>query len=147
MMADKKIVRGYPFFIMLFILFSCSNSKDNVPVQEKKMENQEVEQLENGHYRLFYEGTNQLKMEGVYDSDNQRHGVWTYYTPEGKTQAVTEYQHGKKHGYAIVYHPNGALYYRGEWHKDQQVGKWDYYDPKTGNKVNTKEYDSPKKAN
>lgn len=130
-------------FFVATILFSCGNKEKETPDSDSTLI-EDYEKIDGQVYRAYYGGNNQLKMEGQNDSEGRRHGVWTYYTVDGKKQSVTEYQHGKKDGYSIVYHPNGALYYRGEYRNDEMVGEWDYYNPQTGEKTDSKNYGYPK---
>jgi len=139
----RQLLSGLLLSLLLFM--SCNNTQEPQQSQESPPPAEDYEQIQQGEYKAYYGENNQLKMEGYYDQDGQRHGIWTYYTPEGKKQSITEYRHGLRHGYSIVYHPNGALYYRGEWHNDQQVGIWDYYDPTTGTKIETQDYGTPTK--
>lgn len=134
------------FIFTALLLASCTNGeketakKDSVP---KIVE--DYEKVDGQNYRAFYGGNNQLKTEGFYDEKGKRHGIWTHYTVDGKKQSITEYKNGVKDGYSIVYHPNGSLYYRGEYQNDQMVGVWDFYNTQTGEKSHTKDYGSPKK--
>jgi len=138
----KYLIKSFVVYFLIG-LFSCTtnNEIEDNTARENIPPTDDYQVIDKGFFKEYYGGTTKLKIEGAYDEDKQRHGIWTFYTIEGKKQSITEYKHGKKHGYAIVYHPNGALYYRGQWHEDKQVGVWDYYDPSTGKKVETKNYD------
>lgn len=126
-------------------MVSCQNNEDEVSTDKKSELKEDYEEVKGSSYKAFYGGNNQLKMEGEYDSKQNRHGIWTYYTVDGKKQSITEYKHGIKDGYSIVYHPNGSLHYRGEYRDDVMVGVWDFYDVNTGNKSDSKDYGYPKK--
>lgn len=132
-------------FFSLVVLASCGNQDENPAPEDTSTFKDDYEKVEGNQYRSFYGGNDQLKTEGLYDDDGKRHGIWTHYTHEGRKQSVTEYKHGLKHGYAIVYHPNGSLYYRGEWYNDKKVGVWDFYDTNTGEKSHTEDYGYPEK--
>jgi len=136
-----KIIYSISVFLCIY-LFSCTNknNEDELKTQTESIPTEDYKTVEQGIVKEYYGGTKQLKIEGAYDEDGKRHGIWTFYTLEGKKLSITEYRHGKKHGYALVYHPNGALYYRGEWKEDKQVGVWDYYDPTNGKKVESKNH-------
>ncbi|MCO5259661.1 MAG: hypothetical protein M9916_05910 [Crocinitomicaceae bacterium] len=132
------------WFVLLALLtvVSCKNNEQQKEEEPTIVE--DYEKIEGGQYRSFYGSNNQLKMEGEYDENQERQGIWTYYTIDGKKQSVTEYKHGKKDGYSIVYHENGSIYYRGEYRNDEKVGVWDFYDTSTGQKVSSKDYGYPK---
>lgn len=133
------------FISALLLFFSCGNKSEEATTEEQGPK-EDYEHVENQHYRSFYGGNNQLKMEGHFDDQGNRHGVWTYFFPDGKKQSITEYKHGKKDGFTIVYHENGSVYYKGEYLDDQMVGVWDYYDTSTGQKASTKDYGYPETA-
>ena len=137
-------MRQFVFFVCLGLLASCSNDEDVELITEKKLEvKDDYEKEEEGVFRAFYGSNNQLKTEGMKDQEGKRHGVWTQYFPDGKTQSVLEYKHGVKDGYSIVYHSNGSIYYSGEYRNDQMVGTWTYYDVQTGKKSEVKELGYP----
>jgi len=137
-----NLLKFWLFMLGLVVFTSCQEKQAS---DEKKQEIvEDYEKIEGNQYRSYYGGNNQLKIEGEYDDNQQRHGVWTYYTVDGKKQSVTEYKHGIKDGFSIVYHPNGSVYYKGEYRNDQQVGVWDFYDTNTGKKAYSKDYGQPK---
>lgn len=136
-------MKHFILFFSLIVLASCGNKEEEANPDQASTLKEDYEKVEGKHYRAFYGGNDQLKTEGLYDEDGKRHGIWTHYTHDGKKQSITEYKHGLKHGYTIVYHPNGSLYYRGEWYNDVKVGVWDYYDTTTGNKKESKDYGYP----
>lgn len=117
----------YVFLILL--LSSCSSTTE---VEQKEVEQPEVaEQLieeSREWYREYYPGRKQLKMVGTKDDDGNRHGVWEYYNEAGIKISATYYLHGKKDGYSVVYHPNGATKYVGEYKNDEKTGVWRTYD-------------------
>lgn len=132
-------------FIAVIAFVSCVTKEENEAQGTASRIIEDYEKVEGQNYRAFYGSNDQLKMEGQYDAKGERHGIWTYYTIDGKKQSVTEYKHGLKDGFSIVYHPNGSIYYRGEYQNDQMVGVWDFYDTSTGEKSHTKDYGYPKK--
>lgn len=103
----------------------------------------DYEKTEDQLFQSYYGSNDQLKTEGAMDNEGKRHGIWTSYFPDGKKQSITEYKHGLKDGYSIVYQSNGAIYYKGEYRNDKMVGTWDFYDTKTGEKTKSKEYGYP----
>lgn len=124
---------------LTFITTSCKQDETEA-IQNESILKEDYNQEENGYFKEFYGGNDQLKMEGAFDKDRNRDGIWKYYTVDGKTLSVTEYQNGLKNGYSILYSPNGALKYRGEYRADVQIGEWKFYDSETGNLVKTIDY-------
>lgn len=132
----------YLVVILLFGLFACNseNSDDSELIENT----QEVEQLiveEGNSFKEYYPGKKQLKMEGVFDSDKKRHGIWKFYTEEGVAISITEFQHGLRSGLSMVYFPTGKLNYKGEYRDDKPIGTWQIYDAKTGKLKSEKNYD------
>lgn len=124
--------------ILISILLSCSTEENST---EPKKEEVLIE-VKDGIYTEWYPGKNQIKFKGGQDANKQRNGRWVYYLENGQENSVTMYDHGLKEGFTIVKHPNGALYYRGEYHKDQQVGIWTTYD-ENGKVVTEKDFGYP----
>ena len=87
----------------------------------------------------WYPGKKQVKIEGGLDRLKRRHGTWYYYNESGDEMSMTTYTNGRKQGFSIVKHSNGALYYTGEYNQDQKVGIWKFYNEK-GQKVNEINY-------
>lgn len=132
-------------FLALIALSSCGGEKtDDVSPNSSVEFKEDYEKVDGQYFRAFYGSNDQLKTEGMYDKEEKRHGVWTQYFLDGRKQSIIEYKHGLKDGFSLVYHENGSLYYRGEYKDDQMVGQWDFYDVKTGNKSQTKDYGYPK---
>ena len=92
-------------------------------------------------YQEWYPGRNQLKIEGMFDEQYKRHGKWVFYDQNGIELSMTTYTHNLKQGFSIVKHPNGVIYYRGEYNQDKKVGLWTFYNDK-GEKVNEINYDA-----
>ena len=92
-------------------------------------------------YQEWYPGRNQLKIEGMFDEQYKRHGKWVFYDKNGIELSMTTYTHNLKQGFSIVKHPNGVIYYRGEYNQDKKVGLWTFYNDK-GEKVNEINYDA-----
>jgi len=90
-------------------------------------------------YQEWYPGRNQLKIEGMFDEQYKRHGKWVFYDKNGIELSMTTYTHNLKQGFSIVKHPNGVIYYRGEYNQDKKVGLWTFYNDK-GEKINEINY-------
>ena len=91
-------------------------------------------------YQEWYPGRMQLKIDGMLDKQNRRHGKWVFYSTVGDELSMTTYTHGLRQGFSIVKHPNGVIYYRGEYNQDKKVGLWTLYNEK-GEEVNEINYD------
>ena len=131
--------------LMLFSTAACTDAEDTAIIEENSMLKDDYIIDENNYHKEFYGGNDQLKMEGAYDQNKERHGIWKYYNVDGKTISVTEYKHGLKHGYSIVYTATGALKYRGEYADDKQIGEWKFYNAETGQLDKTVDYGQPTK--
>lgn len=134
-------------FLLLFvvILTGCDDGKKSkTPQEDQKVEHQEEQPLriveDNGNIKEWYPGHKQLKMSGRKDVDGKRTGTWRYYSEIGVELSVTVYNHGVRDGHIIVKHPNGAVYYVGEYLKGEPIGVWEFYDKK-GERTQTKDYD------
>jgi antitoxin component YwqK of YwqJK toxin-antitoxin module len=126
--------------IFISLIFSCST--DNSKNDKGSKKDEVLVEIKDGMYTEWYFGKKQIKFKGGQDEQNLRNGRWVYYLENGQENSVTMYEHGLREGFTVVKHPNGALYYRGEYHKDLQVGVWTTYDEK-GNLVNEKDFGYP----
>lgn len=89
-------------------------------------------------YQEFHE-TGELKIEGNYDDNQERHGLWVSYYETGIKWSESNYNHGNKHGHSITFYPTGRIRYVGEYSNDEQVGHWTFYD-EDGNVVKEEDY-------
>ena len=126
-------------------LFSCNESHDEEEKNQKtltelddRIEEDLIEIMPN-MYREYFPGKRQLKMEGPLDNEGRRHGAWESYFENGKKNSATYYTHGIRNGHSIVYHPNGAVYYYGEYKDDEKIGLWRTFD-KDGNLISEDEF-------
>lgn len=127
------------FLFIVFIVISCSEG------EKTNVENQQEEQLplienKNGIYKEWYPGRKQLKIEGRKDSEGRRTGIWKSYAENGVQTSISIYSKGMRDGHIIVYYPNGALHYKGEYSKDKRVGEWAFYN-KQGEIVKVENFD------
>ena len=125
-------------------MFSCSEEKketdDDSNAEQFVTEQALIVESENGRYTEWYTGREQIKMTGTKDEQGRKVGIWKLYTEKGVQQSVTEYKKGKKDGISIVRHPNGAIYYSGEYENDEPVGVWKFYNEQ-GQLIERKFYD------
>jgi antitoxin component YwqK of YwqJK toxin-antitoxin module len=139
------------YIIFIAVLFSCGDgvtmefdvNKEGVSDSKGNAQNDII----NGNLndtvdfkcQEWYPGKKQVKIEGGLDRLKRRHGTWYYYNESGDEMSMTTYTNGRKQGFSIVKHSNGALYYTGEYNQDQKVGIWKFYNEK-GQKVNEINY-------
>ncbi len=121
-------MKNWMYILALLSLgfISCeSEEKTAEPKSITNLDTEEdlIEQMPN-MYREFYPGKKQIKITGPLDNEGRRHGAWESYFENGKKNSATYYTNGLKDGHSIVYHPNGAVYYYGEYKNDEKVGIW-----------------------
>lgn len=139
-------MRSLLFLLLtLFILTGCDDGKKSkTPENDQKVEHKEERPLkiedDNGNLKEWYPGHKQLKMSGRKDAEGKRTGIWRYFSEQGVELSVTVYSHGVKDGHIIVKHPNGTVYYVGEYLNGEPVGVWEFYD-ENGQRTQTKDYD------
>lgn len=138
------------FSILLFS--SCINNKetnveiDNIQSSENTIttsdttHKSEISASKSGTYIEYYPNGKNIKFKGPQDKEGKRHGKWLYFSPEGDELSMTMFEHGKKNGHSIVHHPNGAIYYYGEYNMDKKVGIWKTFDT-TGKPTAETDYD------
>lgn len=133
------------FTLCLMGLMACQSeeTKTDVPAQE---EAESLITIDGDLFIEYYPGKEQIKMTGRMDEEGERHGVWKYFTEQGRELSVTDYIHGKKNGFSVVYFPNGMPHYRGEYKNDKPVGLWTIYDEQTGKVKTEQEYGYPEEA-
>lgn len=128
----------YLSFFLIFLLVACGSEEENT---KPKVESPEDLIVRNGnHFTEYYPGKKKVKMEGNFDDNEQRHGIWKYHTDAGITVSISEYDHGKRNGISMVYFANGSLNYEGQYENDKPVGLWKFYDEKTGKVKNEIDY-------
>lgn len=71
-----------------------------------------------------YYKNNTLIKEGMYDSLNQKTGLWKYYWLEGNIKKTGYYKGGKKHSEWNYYFLNGDVQQKGKYNKGLPVGEW-----------------------
>lgn len=144
-------MKNYLFILILssFVLVGCENSGDepkttdtNHPLDSSNItENSNPQTLDSDYnsteidpgsdtkkdYREFYE-TGELKIEGDFDENEERHGIWVSYYENGIKWSESNYSHGKRLGHSITFFPNGRVRYVGEYANDKQIGHWIFYD-------------------
>jgi antitoxin component YwqK of YwqJK toxin-antitoxin module len=130
----------YIFLFLVLGCFSCTAEK-TTDAAAAELKAEELIVRNGNSYTEYYPGKKHIKIEGMYDDAEQRHGVWKFYMSTGLLGSMTEYNHGKRNGISIVNFPNGANSYRGEYKDDKPSGVWKFFDQKTGKLKLEKDYD------
>ena len=75
----------------------------------------------------FYYPNGQLQSQQSY-AMGTRHGTWKAYLPSAVIQETKEYVGSRLEGPYTSYHPNGQVYFTGMYSADSRNGKWVKYD-------------------
>lgn len=108
---------------------NASNNRENIEV---------VDEVDHKDYEEFYE-SGALKIEGDFDENQARNGLWISYYEDGKKWSESLYLHGKKEGHSVTFFPNGKVRYIGEYKNDEKFGLWRFYD-EAGELMNEETY-------
>jgi antitoxin component YwqK of YwqJK toxin-antitoxin module len=133
------------FALMSFIFAGCGGSYTQEIVEEHPdgstktiqyyKENDEGKSI----YKLEEFHDNGVKrVEGFFEND-ERHGRWNSWFPNGKLWSTAHYREGALHGKQTVYHPSGEKYYEGTFEKGIRTGEWKFWDER-GQLVSKKTY-------
>lgn len=117
----------FTLFTFVFMLVSCS--EDNIETEETPVK-EEPESLVtevDGLYTEWYPGRKQIKIKGRKNKDGKRTGIWKMYAEQGYELSIAVYKDGEMNGHIVVYHPNGAIHYSGEYDMGERVGEWKFY--------------------
>ena len=137
------------FTLLIFLLFSCASGDEHNDVElssqsseESSDQHQHEAIQEEGNqtnpssnpqptaskadYQEYYE-SGKLKIEGNYDANNQRHGLWVSYYENGQKWSESVYKNGLKNGHSITFFPNGNVRYVGDYKEDKKTGTWTFY--------------------
>lgn len=138
------MVKYIIFLSLTILIFACSEEKNQTEDDSKTKQFEAdlplVTEDENGRYTEWYEGREQIKIQGRKDKEGRKDGIWKYFTERGVEKTITVYSHGKKDGHIVVRHPNGTIHYSGEYEMDKPVGVWKFYNDE-GQLVERKFYD------
>jgi len=119
----------YWMLIFGMLIIGVTSCKSETETEETKtltnLDDEEdlIEEMPN-MYREYFPGKKQIKMMGPLDNEGRRHGTWESFFENGKKNSATYYVNGVREGHSIVYYPNGAVYYYGEYKNDEKVGIW-----------------------
>lgn len=118
-------MKKYGLIVIALLLVITACKEEN---KEKKQEAENLVSIKNGVFTQYYPGKKHIKFQGAQDEKGNRNGKWSFYNENGLELSTTMYDRGKKHGHSIVKHPNGAVFYIGEYFQDKKVGVWTIYD-------------------
>ena len=129
----------YLSWILIVSVITIGCSRREEAKEKTKQKEESLIEIRNDIYTEYYPGRKQIKFQGGQDTNNQRHGKWIFYSPEGNLLSTMHYEHGIKHGASVVKYPDGTMHYYGEYENDKQVGIWRTFDVK-GNLVQEKNF-------
>lgn len=142
-------MKNTPLLLVFVLLVSCGGETDNDDLETKIPENQTSDSsstsikeqlvIHPGGDHREYHPNGQIKIEGQYDMNKQRTGLWISYYDNGIKWSESFYVDGKKEGHSITFFPNGSPRYVGEYKDDKQTGLWTFYDEE-GNVIKEEEY-------
>ena len=74
-------------------------------------------------YKEFYP-SGKVKIEGRYNVNNQREGLWQAFYENGNKWSIGTYVDGEENGEKKVGFKNGKLRYTGQMKKNKPTGEW-----------------------
>lgn len=119
------------------LFLSCGEEKQKEE-PTKEVKRPLVEEVD-GFYTEWYPGHKQIKIKGRKDAKGRKNGVWKMFTEEGYDLSIQTYKNGKREGAVVVYRPNGALNYSGDYANDERIGTWKFYNEQ-GELIKTEEF-------
>lgn len=131
-------MKKYIFICLLIIASSCTEKKETKKIKKDTIEN--LIEYKDGIYTEYYPGRKKIKITGAQDKNKVRDGKWVLLSENGNEMSVTYFEKGLREGHTVVKHPNGKINYAGEYHLNEQVGIWKFYDLK-GNLIREENYD------
>ena len=147
------MIRNLLAIALLVSLFSCSGEKEDEGVtiettfeedstSEETIENQvqNVIEIVPGGEHMEYHENGQLKIEGQYDDNSQRTGLWISYYEDGTKWSESYYVNGVQDGHSLTFFPNGQVRFVGEYKQGEKIGEWTFYD-ESGEVTNTEVFE------
>ena len=117
---------SYIVLLGVFLLHSCGNDDAN---NESDVIQKEVK-IENGIKTVYYKDSDKIRFRGPVNKDTLWQGKVSSYRENGILWSTLTYNNGIENGVAQVFHPNGKLYYSGEYDEGQKSGIWYFYNDK-----------------
>ena len=107
-------------------LGACGGSSDELPTPTMAADSSHAPAVTDGMQEVR-DKDGKLLMQGMV-RDGLRQGEWTSHFPDGSIRSRASFSGGIQEGATEVFHDNGSLYYRGQYHRDKPVGNWLFYD-------------------
>ena len=133
----RNLLKYLVLFLLLLCVASCNRVKTTPIVKETYADGKpkiltEYVITPDGSEKLykethFFPGEKKY-IEGKYDLEELRDGVWTSWHENGNKNSEGKYINGKEDGKYRVWHPNGKLFYKGQYDMGHKVGVWEFYD-------------------
>lgn len=127
--------------IMTLVFFSCgSEDTENKGVNiETSFENDTTQpetivtppnvlEVVPGGEHKEYHISGGLKIDGQYDLNSARTGLWISYYENGSKWSESYYVDGVQDGHSLTFYPNGKVRYIGEYKQGERIGEWKFYD-------------------
>jgi len=108
-------------FSILLLLFLS-----NIFAQSDTLNKIDENQMKQGYWVVFFEGTDKILEEGAYQND-KRTGVWKQHLENGTISSEITYIDDEPNGYAKIYYPNGGIAEEGNWKNDTWIGNYIAY--------------------
>ena len=147
----NKIMRYLLILFISSLLIGCSAQEEDGPVIETNFDNdtiteekqepvQEIIEIVPGGAHQEYHPNGQLKIDGQYDKNSQRTGLWISYYENGEKWSESYYVEGVQDGHSLTFFPNGQVRFVGEYKAGERIGEWRFYD-ESGELVKTENFD------
>ncbi|MCG8575644.1 MAG: hypothetical protein MI810_12225 [Flavobacteriales bacterium] len=118
--------------------FEADSTENTEEITQNENQNATLEVVPGGDHREYHPN-GELKIEGQYDDNGLRTGLWISYYDTGIKWSESYYVAGKKDGHNLSFFPNGKVRYLGEYNDDQKIGEWKFYDEE-GNLTQTENF-------
>ncbi len=142
----------YILLLTLGLLISCSESggqadeivietnfdDDTVPDDKPYVPPDVIEIVPGGDHKEYHPN-GALKIEGQYDMNSVRRGLWISYYENGLKWSESYYVNGIQDGHSLTFYPNGKIRYVGEYRQGERIGEWRFYDD-AGNLTQTEDF-------
>ncbi len=116
-----------PTFIIIFLIITNTLFAQTFDVYKGDTINKvDANNLKQGVWVIFDNAGTQKLEEGTY-VNNQKHGMWSTFYPNGKTKHAITYTKGSPRGKATFYYEDGSLWEEGIWEIDHWKGQYKFY--------------------
>lgn len=120
--------------ILLIAVLGTSNGQEYTSTHINKTD---AEGNRHGYWKV-YDGNGNKKLEGVFDHGKPV-GELKFFYPNGKLEALIDYQDDGHTVYATMYHANGTKLAKGKYYNEQKDSTWLYYSEEDGS-LSAEEY-------